>query len=372
MKYQWSLEEIQKHKRYYKSLLKNSETEKRAKLKEYISYFEEMESIIKTGYQCPISINHPKYKDREKRLPQNTYNDFKCVHPRVQKIMIEATKSLARIEDTYNNIELPTINLTEEELVEMALEFASWVPDKNYIREVEKYIQKEKHLLQFAQPLDKEEMGLTYFFYYPKYRPYFLINRLNTIEDFATLNHELAHGVFYSSDTSINNSNHYYLTELEGSFFDFLSYEYLKGKEESSIITELEYGRTVGRINNLSDFYLTDSAVTLYDKRGKIMIEPIQKRIMQDELTMYLDESVLMNSLQENPQDDARYAFSYLTSLDLEKIYEYDKEYAFYLLKRIRKNKTENIFANIKENGITFMNDGYENLKTKVKSFDNN
>ena len=128
----------------------------------------------------------------------------------------------------------------------------------------------------------------------------------------------------------------------------------------------------MGRINNLSDFYLTDSAVTLYDKRGKIMIEPIQKRIMQDELTMYLDESVLMNSLQENPQDDARYAFSYLTSLDLEKIYEYDKEYAFYLLKRIRKNKTENIFANLKENGITFMNDGYENLKTKVKSFDNN
>lgn len=102
------------------------------------------------------------------------------------------------------------------------------------------------------------------------------------------------------------------------------------------------------------------------------MIEPIQKRIMQDELTMYLDESVLMNSLQDNPQNDARYAFSYLTSLDLEKIYEYDKEYAFYLLKRIRKNKTENIFANLKENGITFMNDGYENLKTKVKSFDNN
>jgi len=294
------------------------------------------------------------------------------VHPKVRKTMIEAMKSLAHIEDTYDSIELPTVKLTDEELVEMTLEFASFVPDKNYKRQIEKYLRNQKHLLQFATPLDEEEMGLTYPFYYPKYRPYFLINRLNTIEDFTTLNHELAHGVFYATDNFANEYNHYYLTELEGIFFDFLSYEYLKGKEESSIITELEYGRMIGRINNLIDFYLTDSAVTLYDKKGRVAIEHIHKRVMQDELIMYLDESILFDSLQENPQEDARHGFSYLASLDLEKIYNTDKEYAFYLLKRIRRNKTENIFGNLEKNGVTFMNDGYENLKIKVKSFDRN
>jgi len=93
---------------------------------------------------------------------------------------------------------------------------------------------------------------------------------------------------------------------------------------------------------------------------------------MQDELKMYLDESILMESLQGNPQEEAKYTLSYLTSLDLEKIYESDPEYAFYLMKKIRNNKTENIFGNLKENGITFMSDGYQNLKRKVKSFNNN
>lgn len=370
MKYQWSLERIQKHKKYYKSLLKYLKNEECLKLKECISYFEDMENIIKTGCQCPISIPHPQYKDKEKVLPLNTYDDFKMVHPKVRRTMIEAMQSLAHIEDTYDSIELPTIKLTDEELVEMALEFARWVPDKTYKKQIEKYIRSQNHLLQFATPLDEEEMGLTYPFYYPKYRPYFLINRLNTIEDFATLNHELAHGVFYVTDTFTNEYNHYYLTELEGNFFDFLSYEYLKEQEESSVLSELEYGRMVGRINNLIDFYLIDSSITLYDKKGRVTIEPIHKRIMQDELTMYLDESILFDSLQENPQEDARYGFSYLTSLDLEKTYDNDREYAFYLLKRIRRNKTENIFGNLEENGITFMKDGYENLKIKVKNFD--
>ena len=75
-------------------------------------------------------------------------------------------------------------------------------------------------------------------------------------------------------------------------------------------------------------------------------------------------------TLQENPRNIARYAFSYLTSLDLEMIYNQDREYAFYLLKNIRKNKTENIFGNLRENQITFMDDGYNNWKKKIKTLD--
>jgi len=261
---------IQKHEKYYKLLLKERDKEKRPRIKTCISQLQDMEEIIKTGYQGPPRVRRLKYKDRQKFLPINTYDDFYDIHPKVQKVMIKAMKSLANIRDNYDNIELPNVNLTDDDLVEMAVEFASWVPDKNYKRELEKYITSKKHLLQFAKPISKEEMGMTYFFYDPKYRPYFRINRLNTIEDFATINHEFAHGVFFSQDNPMNEYyNHYYLQELEGSFFDFLSYEYLKGKEESSIITELEYGRTAGRINDLRDFYLTDSAIQLYDKKKK-------------------------------------------------------------------------------------------------------
>lgn len=165
---------------------------------------------------------------------------------------------------------------------------------------------------------------------------------------------------------------HFYLTELEGCFFDFLSLEYLKGREQQPVLIELEYGRIIGRLNNLIDFYFTNSAIKIYNKKGRVSLEAIHRRIMQDELITQLNQDILIASLQESPFENAKYAISYLTSLDLENIYMTDPEYAFYLMKRIRNNKTENIFKNMRENGITFMDDGYKNFKKKVKTLNMN
>lgn len=122
--------------------------------------------------------------------------------------------------------------------------------------------------------------------------------------------------------------------------------------------------------NNFLDFYLIDSSIKQYAKTQRISLEGIQKSFLKEGVEYSLNDEILNMTLQENPRNIARYAFSYLTSLDLEMIYNQDREYAFYLLKNIRKNKTENIFGNLRENQITFMDDGYNNWKKKIKTLD--
>ncbi len=373
VEYKWDIEELEKHKRYYQYLLrgKNRTKEEKQSLKDKIDNLKEMQEIAKGGYYIAPERARIKYIDYENRLPVNTLEDYNAIHPKVKKIMIEAIQSTKDTADTYDNIELPTINLSDEELVNMSLEFADWLPDKKYKEAFCHYLNPKKHLLQFAESLDKEDMGTTYFFYHPHYRPYFLINKVGNIEDFATLNHEIAHGIFGKTDSFTRPyHNHYYLMELEGEFFDFLSLRYLKEKEQKSIIDEIEYEKIVSRYNDLMDFYIQDSAIRLYEGKRKIKLESIAKRVMKDGLEIYLEDGILLESLQQNPMDATKYVFSYLTSLDLEQIYGKDPEYALYLLESIRKNKSENIFGNLRENKITFMDDGYENLKKKVKTLD--
>lgn len=219
MQYQWEIETIKGYKKYYRLLLKEKgiSSEKRNLLKKYMENLEDMELVIKNGYQ-PVNENkRVTYQDKEKWIPLSTYREAQYIHPKIEKIMIRAMRSTARIRDTYNNIELPRKDLAEEDLINMAQEFAQWIPDKYYQKEIERYIDEKKHLIQFSKPIDKDEMGVFYPFHLPGYRPFLLINRLNTIEDFSTLNHELAHSVFYRKDDP-SSENSFLLNRTRGVF----------------------------------------------------------------------------------------------------------------------------------------------------------
>jgi hypothetical protein len=116
-------------------------------------------------------------------------------------------------------------------------------------------------------------------------------------------------------------------------------------------------------------FYVTDAAIKLFEKKKKISIIPIQNKILKQELPFYLDESVLLSSLQEDIKDTAKYLISYLTSLDLESIYEKDREYSLYLFENIRNFKNKNLFQNLVDNNISFIgdNDNYDTFQKVIK-----
>ena len=115
--------------------------------------------------------------------------------------------------------------------------------------------------------------------------------------------------------------------------------------------------------------YVFQLSIQLIENKKEITGDSIQRLLKRNKLTIIANDDILEQSLLEDPMVTANSSLSYLTSLDLEAIYEQDPEYAFYLLEGIRNNKTNDIFSNLRENKITFMDDGYQNLQKKMKTF---
>lgn len=369
MEYCWDIEKIRKHRQDIKDILrKNSTLTKKQKedLKDEIKDLTELELSLFPNRKRFSFPKIEKYIVKNHLLPLSTYNDYFDIPEDIRNVILDAISYFQNFYYTYDSIELPHIELSNQELVDMSDDFFQWLPNKKYLKLYRKYTNPDNHLLNFFPYSDSSDFGETSLFYYPIYTPYFSIYRNNTINDFVTLNHEIAHGIFSTNDDFYAYQPSYYLGELEGMFFNFLSSEYFKQKRGDRIIEKFYF---VNSYFCFMTFYLTHLAIYLSQNRKKISVDSIQEKIIQDELRFSFDKSILEAILLEDSTVVSGYSFSYLISLDLEAIYEQDPEYAFYLLERIRNNKTNDIFKNLRENKITFMNDGYQNLQKKMKTF---
>lgn len=374
MEYEWSIDKIKRQKNQTQNLLwktKGFSKEEKQVLKKIIHELNEMENSLlpnKIHFSFPYRT---KYIDSNYIIPVNTYLSYRDDIPfYIKEIILDAILCFQQYNDTYDSIELPILKISNQELVEMSYNFYSWLPNKEYLKFFKKYTNPNNHLLRFTHNQVSDFMGETSFFYYPSYRPYFSIDRSDTITDFITLNHEIAHGIMFRNDTTTSQKNeHYFLMELEGSFFDFLSIQYLKQFLSKEIIQELEYTTFITQYNTFSDFYITDLAIKLFESGRNISIVPIQRYILKQNLPFYFDESIINLALQNDPLINSKYLISYLTSLDLEVIYENDPEQAFYLFEKIRNNKTDSLFENLDKNSISFVgeNENYEPFQKVIQ-----
>ena len=310
-----------------------------------------------------------KFIDQNKILTKSTYENYKKLPKDIKKDILGCINKFSSLVDLYDPIELPNINLTNKELIELSHDFFKWLPtnNKKYEKLFFNFVNPNNHLLKFSKD-DNSSVGSTFYLYYPFYKPFFSITRSGTIEDLTTLNHEFSHGIFMANDNNYSlNNNHYYLCELEGHFFEFLSIEFLKDKVDDSIINELDYSRFDNQYLRFIDLYITDSIINLYRNGNDISIKPIKQDIKNNKLPFYIDKNIIVDALDEDSVLNSVYLFSYLTSLDLEQIYKFDPEYAFYLFEGIRNNKTNDIYTNLREHGISFMDDNYESLQKTIK-----
>lgn len=362
MEYNWSTKELKEQQRacyHYLYQTKGLTLEEKDKIKAEINDLKAMKKNRMELSSIPFYFPK-KYIDKNKFLPKRNY--LESIPLELKKILLKTSSILQDVQNTYDGVDLPLLNLSNQELVEQSQKFYHWLPNKKYEKLFQLYTNPNYHALRFST-LPAGQKGNTTFLYYPKYKPYFCIDRDNTIEDFITLNHEIAHGIIFR-----NSAPHYFLTELEGEFFDFLSIEYLKDILDPTMIEELEYSRFITAHNNLIDFTLLQLAIQCVQKKKEISLESMTEAVMTNELNISLNESMLLTSLQESPKELTKYLISYLASLDLEEVYHKDPEYSLYLLEAIRKNRAENTMDNLRKYSIRFMDDGNKNLKEKVKT----
>lgn len=374
MKYCWDIEKIKKHKREVQYLLRNhvySSKEQKEDLKDEIKLLSDMEGLVSDNkLYHHRAIHRIKYADHNQFLPVYTLQEYCMIPYDLRNAVVSSITCFQNFIDNHEEIELPHIELSNQELVEFSDNFYQSLPNKKYLKYFRIFTNPKNHLLRFTNGSDNDYFGLTRPFYYPNYRVYFSIAREHTIEDFETLNHEIAHGICFKNDSyKTLNSAHYYLTELEGHFFNYLSRKYLLGEISNTFDSEMDYYYFITYWNEICQLYLMDYVISLALNKRKITVSNIERKILENELPISIDESKIITSLKESPKVNTVYTLSYLTSLDLEAIAEKDPEYAFYLFERIRNNKTSAIFSNLRENQITFMDDGYQNLQKKIKSF---
>ncbi len=370
MKYNWDLKKINTLKQKHIELLRKTNgltKEEKKGIKEQIEKLKQMENTLNPTFSLP-NLKNTKYVDKEKMLSQNALQNYLEIPPKIRQTILKALPIIKNFSE--NNINLPKRNITNQELIELSHDFYQWLP-KSFLQLFLAFTNPNNHLIQFTNLNTADTLlGETYFFYYPYYTPFFKVAREKTIKDFLTLNHEIAHGIFYAFENNLSiNTNHYYALELEGSYFDFLSLEFLKENNMISMQEKkaLEYFHISTIVESFELFYLNYLKVLCYKNSKQITLEAIFQKSLEQGLSDFINPTDIY--LDIDAKSEAKYIISFLIQLDLAKKYNENPSTAFQNFLNVRENKKEELLQVLLDNQITFTQDGYQNLQRKIKNF---
>lgn len=371
MEYDWDkkkLERLKKELLFYKKqpiLLQEKEL-----LELYLSYIEDMENIGYLPKEKHFSFNFFSHINKTKRLLDSRLKEYLAIPKDIRKCVLNSSHVIHNLVDSCDDIELPKLNIKDDDLVSMAHDFFDWLPNPNYKKIVLKLTEKKRHLLRIQSASVDNYYGFTFPFFYSHYIPYILIDKKKNINDFCTLNHELAHAIFlHPNKTNFLAPYFSFLYELEGYFFDFLSFQFLKEKKiiSNKTLTNLEISELLTVVNCMNCFYFQYLALNFYQKKKQIYIEDITRKMMEHQMPLEIDEYSLSQTLIEEPVSLVKQIFSFLVSNDLEEMFKKDRDLAFLKFETIRTNTTKSLEFILRENGITFMDDKYQNLQDKLQ-----
>lgn len=373
MEYSSSIEKIKKQKHEIKRILmleKALTPIQKEELKLTIASLKQIEAILSDKYFTFSLSKRIQYIDMDRLIPLSSYQDYKNIPVDIRRVIIGAINCFKDFNLDMENIISSKLNVSNQDLIDLSYQFYQWLPDSKYLSLYSEYIESKKSNLYFLDYSNTETVirGLTFPIYFPNYEPHIFIFRDYSIEDLYSLCHEGAHAIFLKEDRPLMN-HHFFLQELEGCFFNYLSSQYLKNKCDGRVILSQDYGYLAGQFDNIIAIYIFNLALKILHNEGQISFSKIKEEILKRNLPIITEKNILRETLLEKTKVKAMYILSYLTTLDLEPIFEQDPEYAFYLFEKIRRNKTDDIFSNLRENGITFMDDGYQNLQKKIKTF---
>ena len=200
---------------------------------------------------------------------------------------------------------------------------------------------------------------------------YIYISRTNMLIDLVTLPHELFHYVFNDSDVGeMNDYNMYYTCEIEGGFANILFSDYFYNNAYQYNNYFSGYFLEVFH-SGISEMVVRNAFVSSVRKNGNFRMNKFNKELSWWGIIPFTDKDEIVDYLVDPLDKNLKYTLGYLVGIDLYYIYQRDPEFAFYLLKNIRYMRHENdVLGLLRKNHITFMDDGYENLKKYVKKIE--
>lgn len=273
------------------------------------------------------------------------------------------------------------------EFIENTLAFFKVMTNKDMYDAAEKILNPNNHILNIVHTKkDNNCHGITFYDQINE-KKYIGIERENCLNDYHVIVHEIFHHLFmtkYIGDNKKIIFNRSTLTEVEGLLANILFAKFhqdLASKINPSIkelfknmnIDEYKEKITALTLKNT----IMCSLSTYYEKEKKKNNNPdINKFFNELNLTFkfkkysleFKDLDELIKHINTNQITLTQYSLGFLIALDLYYIYLIDPEYAFYLLKNIKGDLTEDpVLKILYRNDITFMEDNYSNLKKYIK-----
>jgi len=338
-----------------------------SQIKDDINIYNDLISLIFTKNEC--NINSSDFCDSSNLVTNCNLSHYDLIPRQILDDILGAIYKLNN-DILIIDYDIPILNITDDQLVELSYDFFKWIPttNKKYIDSFRQYTDKKNHHLKFGNDVTFC-FGTTYYTNYPFYKPYFFINRKHDCDDFLSLNHELAHGLFHNS--RFVNQDSFFIGELEGYFFEFLSIEFLKDKINREDINKLISIKYSDEFSRFTDIYIQDYVIRLFKNNKIFHIDFIKENISSKNLPFFIDYEVVDSAFIDLCDFIAQYLFSYLVSLDLQQIFKSDPEFSFYLFENIKTNTKDDLYTNLRKNGISFFEDDYQSLEKNIMMMKN-
>jgi len=369
MRYNWDLNELEANRIILEEVYKKlDDTTLQAHVSSIIDMYVNMIRIAKKDIKGMQSFDR-NYKDInvDEVISDllNTYNKSTIMY---WDVILNSYFSIRNYEfngdDVFNRIKT-----TNQELVDIATDFFNKMTTPTIASKFQNILNDGTRIQINYEKNNSNYGGLTLFEDLLKKR-YIYIQRKNELLDLVLLPHEAFHYIFMGENNSIiGNYNTIYLNEVEGMFANILFTDYADKIAENGSKYFKNY------FNNTYKLFVYDTVI----RYAIIQSITNKRKIKFNKLNQFLETICpspehFENSEQfikylDTPQDfTITYTLSYLTAIDLYYKYLKDREEAFYSLECIRNyKKTNQLFNLLNNNGITFMNDNYENLKKYIK-----
>ncbi len=228
------------------------------------------------------------YLDKDQILRKDIYEEYLKIPHWIKEVILN---SLFLYEDYEKDAFyqcLPRTTLTTQKLLEQSFQYATWLNYKPFIQFIQKYFFEHQDFLQmtFQNP---NYLGETITFWIRNhYYPFIRMNKRNTLEDVATLNHELFHAYYFQYKNEMENTYSWYLSELEGDLSDFLFSLYLKEKHVSSkIIERTRDNYFANGFLHFYSLYLCNLVCKDYEQTKKIDLEKIELQTLDSPFARY-------------------------------------------------------------------------------------
>lgn len=314
-----------------------------------------------------ISFDHDE--DDEEFYPMDFFRNV--IIPSVSVTQLDVVTGAAKIAKNYvvdlEPLILDQAKLNDEELVEITASLFSQIPNIRLYKDFLRIVNSDEHclLIKYYSNLPTEDYGLA--FVDPiKHKSFGLVARQNSMSDVITLAHEASHMILRKDESPFfwKTPKRMY-GEVEGYFINLLFNDLLN-----------QNGYQVGEGFNIKDVNLVLTHIQdVFAAMKVIEYSPDNKTNFTRLITELKKHGIETPISKENVRfllypefrEDLDSSSSYLVALDLYKQYQKDPERTIDSLYSIPLLGGEHVYQELEKIGVTFFEDGYQNLDNQCK-----